>query len=190
MNVILMASGSGTNAINLIKHAQKLKKVKIVGLIVDKPNSPLNHIQIDVPVFLIPKLKSDTSKDHETHVIEKIKSLQGDWILLCGYMRILTPHFLKSFYDPQLNKYRIINIHPSLLPKYKGSQAYLDAFNAGETQSGVTVHYVNEELDAGEILFQESFPRDQNDTFDSFVQKGKALEWKLYPQFLDWLENQ
>jgi phosphoribosylglycinamide formyltransferase-1 len=189
MKVVLMASGAGSNAINLYNYSKNLKNVSVVGIIVDRKTSPLLNLKLDIPVFLISKYKNETNEDFDLKVANKIKDLRASWVLLCGYMRILTPAFLNEFHDSNLNKFRIINIHPSLLPNFKGGNAFLDAFNANVSESGITIHFVNEELDSGEILFQQSFKRDLEDTFESFVKKGKNIEWAIYPKVLDWLEN-
>jgi len=187
-NVILMASGTGTNAINLINYAKKLSNVKIVGIIVDKKDSKLITDNLSVPVYLIKKYKNETAEDYDTKIIEKINELNGEWVLLCGFMRILTPKFIRTFHDNKLNKSKIINIHPSLLPKYKGAHGFKDSYDSGDSVCGVTLHFVNEELDAGEIFMQSTFERFVDDSFENFIKKGKEIEWSLYPKFLDWLE--
>ena len=187
-NVILMASGTGTNAINLINYAKKLSNVKIVGIIVDKKDSKLITDNLSVPVYLIKKYKNETAEDYDTKIIEKINELNGEWVLLCGFMRILTTKFIRTFHDNKLNKSKIINIHPSLLPKYKGAHGFKDSYDSGDSVCGVTLHFVNEELDAGEIFMQSTFERFVDDSFENFIKKGKEIEWSLYPKFLDWLE--
>lgn len=188
-NVILMASGTGTNAINLINYAKKLNNVKVVGIVVDKKDSKLLTENLSVPVYLIKKYKNETAEDYDTKIIEKINELNGEWVLLCGFMRILTPKFIRTFHDNKLNKSKIINIHPSLLPKYKGAHGFKDSYDSGDSICGVTLHFVNEELDAGEIFLQSTFERSVDDSYENFIKKGKEIEWSLYPKFLDWLET-
>lgn len=189
MNVVLMASGAGTNAINLIHYSKKLQNVKIVGIIVDKKSSGLLKSELGVPVYLIDKKKSMGQLEHEELIILKIKELQGHFVLLCGYMRVLSLGFLKYFYDHGLGQNRVLNIHPSLLPKYKGAHAYQEAYSSGDPFSGVTIHFVDEGMDTGKIFEQMTFARDLNDSFEDFVLKGKNLEWQIYPKVLDWLEQ-
>jgi len=141
-----------------------------------------------VPVYLIKKYKNETAEDYDTKIIEKINELNGEWVLLCGFMRILTTKFIRTFHDNKLNKSKIINIHPSLLPKYKGAHGFKDSYDSGDSVCGVTLHFVNEELDAGEIFMQSTFERFVDDSFENFIKKGKEIEWSLYPKFLDWLE--
>lgn len=184
-----MASGTGTNAINLINYAKHLKNVKIVAIIVDKKDSQLLTQKLSVPIYLIKKYKNETAAEYDQKLIDKINELKCEWVLLCGFMRILSPQFINAFYDHALNKSKIINIHPSLLPKYKGAHGYNESFVSGDEICGITLHFVNEELDAGEIFMQATFERSTDDSFESFVKKGKEIEWSLYPRFLDWLEQ-
>lgn len=188
-NVVLMASGTGTNAINLLNYSKKLQYTKVVGIIVDKKESKLLSQKLDVPVIYIPKYKNISVEEFEQRIVNKIQELEGNWVLLCGFMRVLGSTFLSAFTEKKSNRSRVINIHPSLLPKYKGMNGFKDAFISGDKEAGITLHYVNEELDAGEIFLQQKFLREDTDTFDSFVAKGKKVEWELYPKFLDWLEN-
>lgn len=187
--VVLMASGTGSNAINLLKHAKNLSHVEIVGIIVDKKNSKLLSEKLSVPVFYIKKNKDESNEAYDLRLINKIQELKADWVLLCGFMRILSPLFIQAFFDEKLKKSKIINIHPSLLPKYKGAHGYLDSYQSNDAICGVTLHFVNEELDAGEIFLQMAFKRNLSDSYDAFVAKGKEVEWKLYPQFLEWLDQ-
>jgi formyltetrahydrofolate-dependent phosphoribosylglycinamide formyltransferase len=106
-----------------------------------------------------------------------------DYIVLAGYMRVLSPAFLKHYRDEN-GFFRVINIHPSMLPAFPGKNAYEDAFAAGATESGITVHLVDEEVDHGPILAQRAFPRLTDDTLETFKARGLALEHELFPQVL------
>jgi len=99
-------------------------------------------------------------------------------IALAGYMRILTPAFIRRFEG------RIVNIHPSLLPKYRGLDTHQRVLDAGDTVSGCTVHLVTEELDAGEILGQVEVPVEPEDTAQTLAQRVLAAEHTLYPAML------
>ncbi|HMW89826.1 MAG TPA: phosphoribosylglycinamide formyltransferase [Candidatus Obscuribacter sp.] len=112
-----------------------------------------------------------------------------DFVVLCGYMRILTGRFLRAFLSPA-GFFRVINIHPSLLPSFPGATAYADAYKAGVAVSGITVHLVDEQVDHGPILAQVSFPRHESDSFEDFSLRGLALEHKLLPEVLARIERQ
>lgn len=122
-------------------------------------------------------------KEHEERVLELFADYEIDYVVLAGYMRILSKNFLNRFQDKR-GFYRIINIHPSLLPAFPGANAYEDAFNYGVLQSGITVHLVDEKVDHGPILAQECFARLANDTLETFKARGLAVEHRLYPQVL------
>jgi phosphoribosylglycinamide formyltransferase-1 len=98
-------------------------------------------------------------------------------------MRILGPLLLDTFRN------RIVNIHPSLLPLYPGVESYKRAFEDKVTESGVTVHLVDAGIDTGPVILQEKFPRLETDTLADFIQRGKDLEWKLYPKILEKLNE-
>jgi phosphoribosylglycinamide formyltransferase-1 len=111
-----------------------------------------------------------------------------DFLVLAGYMRILSESFLRAYKDPR-GFYRIVNIHPSLLPSFPGKSAYEDAFNYGVKVSGITIHLVDEKVDHGYILAQEAFPRFDDDTLATFKARGLAVEHKLFPEVLQTLAN-
>lgn len=190
-NIALMASGTGTNALNLIEAARNYPQIRIACLIVDTLESPLPEIVRKkypmLPVHrILPMggLKGQARKDeHETRIIETLVNHEVDHILLAGYMRILGPVILGRF------KNRIVNIHPSLLPLYPGVDSYQRAFSDQVSESGVTIHLVDEGVDTGPVIFQEKFPRLEGDTVTDFIQRGKDLEWKLYPKVLEKLNE-
>jgi len=122
-------------------------------------------------------------REHETKLLEYLKSKDVDYIVLAGYMRVLSPHFLKEWKHED-GYFKVINIHPSLLPAFKGTSGYEDAFNYGVKVSGVTVHLVDEDVDHGPILAQVPFPRFPNDTLETFCARGLSVEHALYPSVL------
>jgi len=121
--------------------------------------------------------------DHEQKVLEVLETEALDFLVLAGYMRILSETFLREFKDPR-GFYRIVNIHPSLLPAFPGKSAYEEAFNYGVKVSGITIHLVDEKIDHGFILAQEAFPRYDDDTLATFKARGLAVEHKLFPEVL------
>jgi formyltetrahydrofolate-dependent phosphoribosylglycinamide formyltransferase len=124
-----------------------------------------------------------TREAHEDAVLAELAKYKFDYLVLAGYMRVLTPRFLQTF-KHQEGYFRVINIHPSLLPAFPGAHGYEDAYNYGVRISGITVHLVDEHVDHGPILAQESFVRREDDTLDSFKARGLAVEHKLYPAVL------
>lgn len=190
-HIAIFASGAGSNALNLIQVAAGLSGVKISALVVDTETSPLpelignKHPAIKI-LRLLPQnsLKGKERKiEHETRIVNELKKHNVEWVLLAGYMRILGPTLLNAF--PQ----RIVNIHPSLLPLYPGVDSYKRAFEDGVQESGVTIHIVDEGVDTGPVILQEKFPRLPQDTLADFIQRGKEIEWRLYPQILEKLNH-
>lgn len=185
-NIGLMASGAGSNALNLIEAAKSYKNVRVACLIVDTLDSPLPEIVRQkypmLPVHrILPMggLKGQERKsEHEKRILETLTTHEVSYVCLAGYMRILGPLLLDTFRN------RIVNIHPSLLPLYPGIDSYKRAFEDKVTESGVTIHLVDEGVDTGPIIFQEKFPRLETDTLADFVQRGKEIEWRLYPLVL------
>lgn len=122
---------------------------------------------------------------HEQQVLRRIKECGDiDFVVLAGYMRILSENFLRAFKDEKLGVFRVINIHPSLLPAFPGAHAYDEAFAYGVRLSGITVHLVDEKVDHGPILAQECFERLPGDDLESFKARGLAVEHKLFPRVL------
>ena len=111
---------------------------------------------------------------YEKEILEKVKDL--DYIFLAGYMRILSKDFLENY------KGKVVNIHPSLLPQYKGIESIKRAYEAREEYIGVTIHYVNEEIDSGQILAQDKFKVDYNKSLDEIESQVHELEHRLYIQ--------
>ncbi len=190
-NVALMASGTGTNALNLIEACRKYSQVRIACLIVDTNESPLPEIvRKKFPMLPVHRILpmgglkgKDRKNEHETRILETLKNHEVGHILLAGYMRILGPLILDTF------KNRIVNIHPSLLPLYPGVDSYQRAFADNVRESGVTIHLVDEGVDTGPVILQEKFLRLDSDTVSDFIQRGKDLEWKLYPMILEKLNE-
>lgn len=190
LKIALLASGKGTNVINLLKEVSRFKNLEVVMVLVDQKESPLLNLALSVPVIFCEKKDTMKKSEFEAEMLKILKKYQIDWIFLAGFMRILSKKFLKEFYDEKLSKFRVINIHPSLLPKYPGAHGFVDAYKAKEKISGITLHFVDAGIDTGEILLQMKFDLLSNDSFEEFVRKGKEIEMSLYPMAFHWLEQE
>jgi phosphoribosylglycinamide formyltransferase-1 len=185
MKAVLLASGEGTNAENILAFSKEREEaLDIVGVISDQAHAyVLERVKKwDVPTALIKREKRDR---HEEDILAQIKRWGADWIFLAGYMRILGPRILSTFFDPHLGHSRIVNIHPSLLPRFRGLKAYEQAFKANVSESGVSVHFVDHGVDTGPLILQKSFPRLPGDTFLEFQKRGKKMEWRAYREAID-----
>ena len=122
---------------------------------------------------LIPKDYTNP-QSFDRDVVIHLKQAGIDFIVLAGYMKLLTPYFIKEFPN------KIINVHPSLLPSFKGKQGIKDTFTYGAKVAGVTIHFVNEKMDSGPIILQESFKVLEKDTLESLTEKIHKVEHKIF----------
>ncbi len=196
LHIAVFVSGSGTNLQSLIDKSESGELLaKIVAVISDKENAyglvrAKNH---NIPTFVVNYskfMKSHESKKvayemAEEEIIKILEQFEIDYVCLAGYMRLLTPHFLSHFKGKYV--YRVLNIHPALLPSFPGCHGYEDTFNYGCKWGGITVHFVDEGEDTGPIIAQAVYPIWPDDTIDKIKQRGLSLEHKLYPQCINWL---
>lgn len=179
MNIAVFASGRGSNFSAIIK-AVKQKKIKarLALLVCDNPQAgAILHAQkAGIKVALVRREDFSSKNDFESQIITSIRAAKIDLIVLAGFMRMLSSSFVASF------KNRIINIHPSLLPVFKGSTGIKDAFDYGAKVTGVTVHFVDEEMDHGPIILQQPLKVEEDDTLEDLEEKIHKLEHRLYPQ--------
>ena len=169
-------SGTGSNLKSLIKFS-KLKKSPIsINLIVsnDSKSKGLQYGKI----FKIKKKIFDFKKKHidEKKILFELKKNRIDLICLAGFLKILSKTFINNFNG------KILNIHPSLLPKFKGLNTHERAIRNKEKYSGCTVHFVNSKLDSGKIILQDKVKINKNETPKTLAKKILAKEHKLYPK--------
>ena len=179
MILAVFASGNGSNFSAIVKAIkQSVVKVKSVILLCDQPGAfVIKRAQKSgVRVILISRVDFSSRVDFEKAIIQRLKSYKVGLIALAGFMRMLSPHFVKQYHN------RILNIHPALLPAFKGSHAIKDALDQKASFTGVTVHFVDEKMDHGPVILQEQIKIRSNDTLDSLEKRIHALEHKLYPQ--------
>ena len=179
MNFAVLASGNGTNLQAIIK-AVRAKQIKATLKVVfsDKPNAfaleRARKAMVPVVAHLLPS-SFESKEAFDQAVIDILKKEEIDFVVLAGYMRILTPLFIEAYRD------KILNIHPSLLPSFKGAHAIKDALKFGVKVTGVTVHFVDEEVDHGRIIAQKAVEIAAGDTYDLLAEKIHAVEHQLYP---------
>lgn len=185
-NIIIMFSGEGTT---LQAFIDKSWCANIVGAITDNPNAGGidRCIKAGIPCLTIKKQKESSKYDHEITILGHLQVMIANaggikYIVLAGYMRILSPGFVKHFENKGI---KIINIHPSLLPKYSGLHTHKRVIEAGDKKHGMTIHYVDEGMDTGEILFQVECDVSDDDTEETLELKVKQLEQKFYPKIID-----
>ena len=175
-NTAVFISGRGSNLRSLIKYSKTKKSlIRIVLVISDKSNAKgleyANKSKINN--FFI---KYNNRKSFENRLLKLLKKNNIDLICLAGFMKIISSNFIKKFYKP------ILNIHPSLLPKYKGLNTHDRVIKNKDKYSGATVHIVNEELDSGKIILQEKVKVLKSDNGKSLGKKVLKIEHKIYPK--------
>jgi phosphoribosylglycinamide formyltransferase-1 len=188
INLAFMASGRGSN-LEAILEAIRTKQLDAVPKIVITNDVQARALSVakDYGVRAIGISSLGRSRaEHEKEILEVLSTEQIDFLVLAGYMRILSESFLEPFKDPR-GFYRVVNIHPSLLPAFPGKNSYEDAFLHGVKVSGITIHFVDGQVDHGPILAQEAFPRFEDDTLQAFKARGLAVEHKLFPKVLQQL---
>jgi phosphoribosylglycinamide formyltransferase 1 len=187
LKIALLASGTGSNVqaiLEAIQNGSLDAQVQCVIANIENAAVLAKGEQADLPTYYIPH-QGLSREQHEAALLDILNPLEIDYIVLAGYMRLMTPLFLNAYREKE--HYRILNIHPSLLPAFQGARAYEEAYEYGVKQSGVTVHFIDEGLDQGPILLQESFPRYDDDTLETFKSRGLAVEHRLYPTALQLL---
>ncbi|SOC37828.1 phosphoribosylglycinamide formyltransferase [Salinicoccus kekensis] len=175
--VAVFASGGGTNFENLVRKQEEIG-IDIVLLISDYNEAyaiqrAINH---DVDYIVVEREKYATKAEFESDILSVMRMYNIEYILLAGFMRILSADFVGRY--PR----KIINIHPSLLPDFKGADAIGDAFRAGVRETGVTVHFVDAGIDTGEIIAQVPVDVAPEDTLEELENKVHSIEYQLYPQ--------
>ena len=169
-------SGKGTNLRNLIKFS-KLKKSPIKICLVFSNNKLAKGLNYAKKYLIKRKIYNFTNKKKaEFLILEDLKKNRIDLICLAGFMKILSPDFIKKF------KGKILNIHPSLLPKYKGLNTHARAIKNKDKYSGCTVHLVNAKLDSGKIILQKKIKIFKKDTVYKLKKRVQKQEYKLYPK--------
>jgi phosphoribosylglycinamide formyltransferase-1 len=189
MRIVILGSGTGSNAEAILNSSAngQLDKAEVVGIFSDvKDSNILKHSKdFDVPALYIdPGNKNSViNRDLEKNWIYKIKALNPDLIVLAGFMRILSKNILLEF------DYRVINLHPSLLPSFPGLHAIEKAFHKKVKITGCTVHWVNEDIDEGEIIAQAPVRIMDSDDIELVKQKVHAAEHMLLPWVIRDLAN-
>ena len=167
MRIGVMCSGNGTNFENIVRTCNKDEVVVMIhnkkkcgaAKRADKFGIPCTHIK----------------SENEQLIIDVMEAWKVDLIVLAGWMRIISPKLINAFPN------KIINVHPSLLPKYKGLHAVEQAMESGDKVTGCTVHYVTEELDSGTIIIQGEVPILEDDTVETLTKRIQRKEYALLP---------
>lgn len=182
IGIAIFASGGGSNAQKIIEHFADSDSARVELIVSNKPDAYVlqrasNH---NIPTAII--TKQDLTD--EASMLNLLQEHNVDLIVLAGFLLLIPTYLVKNF--PR----KIINIHPALLPKYGGkgmygSRVHQAVFDNNERESGITIHYVDENYDEGKVIFQEKVALEVTDTPDLIAQKVLALEHKHYPSIIE-----
>jgi phosphoribosylglycinamide formyltransferase-1 len=179
--IVIFASGSGTNAENIIKYFGDKDSGTVVAVFTNNPNAKVidrtKKYQVPTEIFTKENL-------NESKVLHKLKKINPDWIILAGFLL----KFPKSIIEAYPNK--IINIHPALLPKYGGKGMYgMNVHHAvvenKEKETGITIHFVNENYDEGNVIFQKEVLLSATDSPENVAEKIHELEQRYFPEVIE-----
>ena len=175
ISVVVLISGSGSNLLSLLQKSENpLYPVKIVAVGSDKNAPGLEHAELyEVDTFVVSPERFASKELWAETLLANVQHHQPDLVVLAGFMKVLPANFVSAL------KGKLINIHPSLLPEFKGAHAVRDALQAGATKTGVTIHYVDEGVDTGEIIVQSEVSIEPNDTEAVLHERIKKVEHEL-----------
>lgn len=181
--LVILISGSGSNLQSFIDSiARGELNARIAAVISNKADAGgLQRAMLaDIPTEIIDHKQFASREAFDTELCARVESYQPDLVVLAGFMRILTPIFLQPFHG------KLINIHPSLLPKYPGLHTHQRALDAGDTEAGATVHFVTQELDGGPAILQASVPIHAGDNAATIATRVLVQEHRIYPLAAQW----
>jgi len=186
LKIVVLIYGYGSNLQAIIDAISKKNlNAEVIAIISNrgKAGGLERAREHKIPAYVIPSRKNQSRKNYDQRLSEVINRLNPDLIVLAGFMRILSDGFVNQYIG------KLINIHPSLLPKYKGLNTHQRAIEAGDKEHGCSVHFVTPELDDGPVIAQAVVFIDKNDNIDSLSAKVQIQEHKLYPLVVEWFAN-
>ena len=185
LKVGVLVSGSGTNLQAIIDAAAEGLPIDIVHVVSSRPDAYgiERAKQAGIPVLVLnQELYADVNAA-DAMIRDTLTASGVECVVMAGYMRKVTPTMLKAFPN------KIINLHPALLPSFKGAHAIQEAFDTGVKVTGVTVHFANEEYDKGPIIAQRAVTVRETDTVETLEERIHEVEHEMYPQVLGWIAD-
>lgn len=183
-NIVLLASGSGSNVENIARYFQDKEHIKIAAVLSNRKDA---HVLDRCNKMGISGLYFNRNSFYDSNVVQQILiALKPSLIILAGFLWKMPENIVRSFPD------KIINIHPALLPKYGGKGMYGDRVHqavrdSGDIETGVTIHYVNENYDEGAIIYQAKTGISPDDTVETIAHKVHSLEYEYFPKIIEQL---
>ena len=180
LKIGVLLSGSGTNLQAIIDAAAEGLPVEIVHVVSSRPDAfgiERAH-RAGIPVTVLNRDVYADPVEADRRIAETLRYAHAEYVVMAGYMRKVTPVLLDAFPD------RVLNLHPALLPSFKGAHAIQDAFDAGVKVTGITVHFANEDYDKGPIVAQRAVEVREDDTHDDLEARIHEVDHVLYPEVL------
>lgn len=182
LKIAIFASGSGTNAENIIRYFAESETARVEVVLSNKSDAGVltRAENLGIPFFVF----SNVAFKEGTPILQKLEEYDTDLVVLAGFLLKIPPVLVDAY------RGRMINIHPALLPKHGGKGMYGRRVHeavvaAGEAETGITIHYVNEQYDAGAVIFQATCPVLPSDTAEDVEKKVHALEYSYFPQVVE-----
>lgn len=184
--IVVLIGGNGSNLQALIDQQPSRSAYQIAGVIShrEKAYGLERAARAGVPTTVVPHTAYEDRVAFEQALIKALDNYQPDLIVLAGFMRILSPEFVNHYPG------KILNIHPSLLPKYKGLNTHQRVLDAKDQEHGVSVHFVTDELDGGPLIAQMKVPVLKNDNAESLAERVHHAEHWLYPTVVEWFAEE
>lgn len=179
ISIAVLCSGNGTNLqaiIDNIKSGYIPAKIAFVLSDEEKAFALERARKAGIETVTLDKKDFKTREDFDREIVKHLKKNNVELVVLAGFMRLLSPYFVKEYSN------RIMNIHPALLPSFKGTQGVKDALDHGAKVTGVTVHFVDEHLDNGPIILQKAVEIKEGDTEETLLERVHKEEHKAYPE--------
>ncbi|MBC8950880.1 MULTISPECIES: phosphoribosylglycinamide formyltransferase [Xenorhabdus] len=185
--IVVLVSGNGSNLQSIIDACQQNRINGYIAAVFSN-NADAYGLQraeqADIPAYFInPKAYADRT-NYDIALLKAIDQYEPDLVVLAGYMRILSPEFVQHYYG------HLLNIHPSLLPKYPGLHTHRKAIENGDKEHGTSVHFVTEELDGGPIILQAKVPIFAGDKEEEVIGRVQTQEHHIYPLVISWFLDQ
>jgi len=181
---VVLVSGNGSNLQAIIDHARSGSfGIRVAGVISDRPGAHAleRAARAGIPALIVDYGAATSRSGFNARLESTLAALRPDLVVLAGFMRILDDHLVEQY------RGRMLNVHPSLLPRYPGLHTYRRAIAAGDREHGATVHFVIPELDAGPGIIQYRLPIFPHDTESTLRERVRAGEHVIYPRALAWL---
>ena len=186
LKLVVFISGNGSNLQAIIDAIESGRlNGRILAVISDQPDAyGLQRAQKhNIPAIILDHRKYSRRDEFDQALLQKVNELKPDYIVLAGFMRILGSDFVQAY------EHKVLNIHPSILPDFKGLDTHRRALENGEKEHGVSIHLVTAELDDGPILLQGRYAVEKGDKVEDLQRKGHELEHLMFPALLQWISE-